>query len=87
MDPCAAGSLIPGGEASVSRSDMRCYGTGSPLLSHDPAHLGACGFNCSLLRYDRTDAPTPCTEADLADGLCQTYCDSTSFPGAAAAPS
>ena len=74
-DPCSAGS--------IEGSNMSCYDMGSDLLSHDPSHLGACGYNCSLLRYDVVDAPTPCSEADLSDGLCQVYCDSRTFPGAA----
>ena len=73
-DPCAAGS--------IDGSAMACYDLGSELLSHDPTHMGACGYNCTLLRHDVVDAPTTCSEQDEANGLCQVYCDSRTFPGA-----
>ena len=77
-DPCAAGSIT-----DPSVSPMSCYDLGSMA----PPDMGVCGYNCTALHMDIEDVATPCTQEDMDNGNwddCALYCDSTTFPGAAA---
>jgi hypothetical protein len=70
-DPCAAGS-IESDDLGGGLHRMQCYNLGTPLLSKEPDSIGACGYNCSLVRYD--DRAAPCSQKELDAGLCSTVC-------------
>ena len=80
-DPCAAGGIT-----DPSISPMGCYDLGESMAPSPD--MGVCGYNCTVLHMGVEGAEAaPCTQEDMDGGNwddCGLYCDSTTFPGAAA---
>ena len=79
-DPCAAGGIT-----DPSISPMGCYDLGESMAPGPD--MGVCGYNCTVLHMGVEGAAAPCTQEDMDGGNwddCGLYCDSTTFPGAAA---